>query len=30
MLDFIINAAMLAVAIFTGTVAVDWYRKNHR
>ena len=28
MIDFIIDVATLGVAIFVGTMAVDWYRKR--
>ena len=28
MIDFIVDVVTLGAAIFIGTMAVDWYRKN--
>jgi hypothetical protein len=28
MIEFLVNVATLGVAIFLGSVAFDWYRKN--
>ena len=30
MIEFLIDVATLGLAIFVGSVAFDWWRKNHR
>ena len=29
-MDFVVNVVALTAAIFLGSIAVDWWRKNNR